>query len=156
MKILMDSDCLIKITKSGLKKIVCKNFNVTIPSRVKEEVVNAGIKYDYEDAYIIDSNIRNGLIEVERQKSKFKKGEQQILNIFQSKKYDAVATDDSRFIKILKLANINYIIPSVFIVLLFNKGIINFEEACKKLDDLAAFISDDEYMAARIFLKGEK
>jgi hypothetical protein len=54
------------------------------------------------------------------------------------------------------MANIYYIIPSVLIVLLFNRGIINFEEACKKLEDLASFISDDEYMAARIFLEGKK
>ncbi len=27
----MDSDCLIKISKSGLKELIVKNFNVTIP-----------------------------------------------------------------------------------------------------------------------------
>ena len=35
----MDADCLIKLTKSKLKELVCKNFSVTIPLLVKEGII---------------------------------------------------------------------------------------------------------------------
>ncbi len=36
MKVIMDADCLIKLTKAGLKEEVCKTFDVTIPRLVVE------------------------------------------------------------------------------------------------------------------------
>ena len=37
MKILMDSDCLIKLTKAGLKEYICQEYEITIPAVVKKE-----------------------------------------------------------------------------------------------------------------------
>ncbi len=37
MKILMDADCLIKLTKAGLKEHVCRQDEIIIPSIVKEK-----------------------------------------------------------------------------------------------------------------------
>jgi hypothetical protein len=54
MKVLMDADCLIKLTKAKLKEIVCNNFSVFIPQAVENEVVdNAG---EHPDAIIIKKN----------------------------------------------------------------------------------------------------
>ncbi len=39
MKLLMDADCLIKLTKAGLKEIVVLKCDVFIPGPVKREVV---------------------------------------------------------------------------------------------------------------------
>jgi hypothetical protein len=33
----MDSDCLIKLTKAGLKEYICQEYEITIPAVVKKE-----------------------------------------------------------------------------------------------------------------------
>ena len=40
MKLLMDADCLIKLTKAGLKETVCQSDTVFIPAIVVREVVD--------------------------------------------------------------------------------------------------------------------
>ena len=42
MKLLMDADCLIKLTKAGLKELIAENATISIPETVKREVVDAG------------------------------------------------------------------------------------------------------------------
>ena len=54
MRILMDADCLIKLTKSGLKEPICRTEKVIIPRGVKHEVVDAGRNKDYPDAGIVE------------------------------------------------------------------------------------------------------
>jgi hypothetical protein len=44
MKLLMDADCLIKLTKAGLKELVATRYSVSIPEPAKREVVDAGKK----------------------------------------------------------------------------------------------------------------
>ena len=64
MKLIMDADCLIKLTKAGLKERVCQAFSLCIPRRVKEEVVDNGKAKELPDAVIIDDNIERGRIKV--------------------------------------------------------------------------------------------
>ena len=49
---MMDSDALIKLTKSGAKELITENFDVTIPERVYEETVTQAV--GYPDAQEID------------------------------------------------------------------------------------------------------
>ncbi len=42
MKILMDADCLIKLTKAGLKEAICPFCAIMMPQAVYSEVVDAG------------------------------------------------------------------------------------------------------------------
>ena len=44
MKLLMDADCLIKLTKAGLKGMVAEANALFIPAAVKREVVDTGGK----------------------------------------------------------------------------------------------------------------
>jgi len=44
MKLFMDSDCLIKLTKSGIEPLVENHFNILIPEIVEKEVVHEGKK----------------------------------------------------------------------------------------------------------------
>jgi predicted nucleic acid-binding protein len=153
MKILMDADCLIKITKCGLKKLICQNFKIFIPAKVKEEVVDQGLQKGYKDAQIVSDNIEKGLIAVKKHKGAFIHGEQELLALYQNGTYDAVATDDAKFIRIAMMANIHYILPAVFIVIMNNNRIFSLASALQKLQELAPFISEDEYMAAKIHLE---
>jgi hypothetical protein len=59
MKLLMDADCLIKLTKAGLKELVCRQDTVVIPNIVKYEVVDAGKAKDCDDAYVVEKIFPN-------------------------------------------------------------------------------------------------
>jgi rRNA-processing protein FCF1 len=151
MKVLMDADCLIKLTKSTLKELVCGNFSVIIPRMVKKEVVdNAG---EQPDATIISGNIERGLLSVDKMQSSAQKGESAVFEIFKQGKFDAVCSDDKRFIKRLRLFDISYITPAVFIVILLKKGKLTIKEAHGKLDSLSPFVSEDEYNAVKLVLE---
>ncbi len=151
MKVLMDTDCLIKLTKSMLKELVCGNFSVIIPQIVKEEVVDNA--EGHPDAAIIKRNIETGLLAINKMQSSAQKGEEAVFAIFHQEKFDAVCSDDKRFIKRLRLFDIPYITPSVFIAILLKKGKLTIKEAHKKLDSLSPFISEDEYNAVKLVLE---
>jgi rRNA-processing protein FCF1 len=143
----MDADCLIKLTKAKLKELVCKNFTVIIPQTVKKEVVDNA--QGHPDAITLRENLKKDLLTVNKLRSSSKKGEDAIFTIYKSGKFDAICSDDKRFIKRLQLFDIPYITSSVFIAILWRTTI---KEARKKLDSLSPFISDDEYNAIKLIL----
>ena len=151
MKVLMDADCLIKLTKSKLKELVCKNFSVSVPQVVKEEVVDNAEKHP--DALIIKKNIESKLLTLNKMSLSAQKGEDALFATFQHGKFGAICSDDKRFLKRLQLFDIPYITPSVFINILLKDGEIILEEAYEKLDLLSPFISDDEYNAVKLVLE---
>jgi len=60
---------------------------------------------------------------------------------------------DGLFIKRLRLFDIPYITPSVFIAMLLKNGKLTLKEAHKKLDSLSPFVSEDEYNAVKLVLE---
>lgn len=151
MKVLMDADCLIKLTKSNLKELVCKNFSIIIPQTVEEEVIdNAG---EHPDALVIKGNLERNLLSTSKLSLSAKKGEDAVFAIFQKGKFDAICSDDKRFIQRLQLFDIPYITPSVFIVILLKEGHLTIKEAVERLDTLSPFISDDEYHTVKLILE---
>tara|TARA_B100000315_G_C14514751_1_gene558652 strand:+ start:207 stop:779 length:573 start_codon:yes stop_codon:yes gene_type:complete len=151
MKLIMDSDCLIKLTKARLKELVCKNFDIFIPQTVKREVIDNAA--GYPDAEAIKENLEKGLVTLAKQKKTAVKGEDAVYEVFKEGPFDAICSDDKRFIKRLRFFDIPYITPSVFIGILIKKREITLKEAHKKLIALSLFISDDEYNAVKIILE---
>jgi rRNA-processing protein FCF1 len=149
MKLLMDSDCLIKLAKSGLKEIICKNFQITIPAIVKYETVEQG--RGHPDAEIIDENIRKGLIRV-KETPHTEKGEDAVYFLFQNEKYSAICSDDRKFIRRLKIFDVPYITPAVLIAVLLKKKKITRTTSLQMLEKIRPFISDEEYSIVRIFI----
>ena len=147
----MDADCLIKLTKAKLKELVCKNFTVIIPQTVKKEVIDNAL--GHPDAVILRENLEKDLLTVNKLRSSSKKGEDAIFAIYKHGEFDAICSDDKRFIKRLRLFDIPYITPSVFIAVLLRSGKLTINEACKKLDLLSPFISDDEYNTVKLILE---
>lgn len=147
---MMDADCLIKLTKATLKELICHHFMVMIPETVGSEVL---INLDrFPDAKIIKNNIELKFITIYKLKSSVPKGEDAALVAYQRGKFDAICTDDKRFIKKLHLLDVPYITPSVFIAILFKKSELTHEEACQKLELLSPFVSEDEYQTIKLFL----
>lgn len=149
MNVLMDSDCLIKIVKSGLKELVCKNFKVTISSVVVEETVTHG--KGYPDAELIEQNIRKEAIEVKSVEGNTK-GEESVYLLYQKGRYSAICSDDKKFLRKLKLLEIPYITPAVFIAILLKKGKIRKKIAAEKLVKLKPYISDEEYSIVKMYI----
>jgi hypothetical protein len=151
MRVLMDADCLIKLTKSKLKELVCMNFTVVIPKIVKVEVIDNA--HEQPDAIIIKENLEKKLITVNKQEFTSPKGEYAVFAIFQQGNYDAACSDDKRFIKRLEFFNIPYITPSVFIAILLRNGKLTKKDATEKLESLSPFISNEEYNVTKIILE---
>ena len=66
--------------------------------------------------------------------------------------FNAICSDDKRFIKKLRFQGISYVTPAVFILMLLKKRKITAKDAYKKLDALYPFISNDEYTIVKLKL----
>lgn len=121
MKIVMDSDALIKLTKSGAKELITENFDVTIPERVYEETVTEAAAYP--DAQEIDRNVEARRIEVKKT-SHTERGEMAVLDLFLRGGYDLLVSDDNRFLKHLAADGIPYLTPPFLIIYLLHKKIL--------------------------------
>jgi len=154
MKILMDADCLIKLTKAGLKEFVCQHEKITIPGIVKQEVVDAGKLKGHADADLVDKNIRNGLIDLAKEATlNHVKGDQALIAAFKQGRYVAVATDDAKLIRILQAAGIPFVLPALLIYAIYRKGLIDEATGLNWLDRLSPFISEEEYSMTKLLLE---
>jgi rRNA-processing protein FCF1 len=153
MKLLMDSDCLIKLTKAGLKDLVGKNYMIFIPSVVQEEVVIAGKEKGCADATVVEENIKNGVIQIIKKRLSYATGDEAVIGLFQRTGYNAVATDDAKLIRRLRLHNIPFILPALILFKLFQNNLIEEKTARWALDQLAPFISKDEYSTVHLLME---
>ncbi len=151
MKLVMDSDSLIKLTKAGAKEIVLSNIEVFIPPSVENETT--GGKEKFPDALRIHENINKGLLKVKNPPNNsfvkslgIKGGEAQVLMLHDSS--SAVSSDDAKFLDLLENLNIPYLTPASIIVFLLKKGAIKKDESRKLLGNLKEFVSDEEYHLA--------
>ncbi len=157
MKILMDSDCLIKLTKSGLKESICRQDEITIPFIVKQEVVDAGRSKGAPDAESVEKNLQRGILRVtgRRRSSAPAQGDQALIETFNLGGYELIATDDAKLIRFLKSIGIRWTLPALLIYSLYQRRKIDKAEALESLDRLSSFISDDEYGMVRFLLEGQ-
>ena len=146
----MDSDCLIKLVKSSLKEIVCRSFTVVIPTLVKQEIVEDSP--GQPDAMIVKDNLEKKLLSVGKQQQTVSKGEEAVFTVFQSGRYDAICSDDKRFIKRLRLFQVPYMTPAVLIAVLVKNGKMTVHQALQKLESLSPMISDEEYSTVKAVL----
>jgi rRNA-processing protein FCF1 len=154
MKILMDADCLIKLTKAGLKENISQHYEIAIPLVVKEEVVEAGKIKGVPDAELVEKNIQKNIIRVAGKKSLIHvKGDQALMEIFKRGQYDLVATDDAKLTRLLKSMAIPYILPGLLIYSLYQRNIIDKVDAKNWLEELSFFISEDEHSMIKLLLE---
>lgn len=156
MKLVMDSDSLIKLTKVGVKDIILDNVEVYIPPKVREECVTVAKKEGFADAFEIDENLkrnrikekesaRNPDIEEEIKNLGLGKGEADVFRLYRSGNFDAVSSDDSMFIRILDAFNIPYLTPSTVILHIYWKGALTLEKTREIIKKLKNLVSEEEY-----------
>lgn len=153
LKLLMDADCLIKITKAGLKELVVKSCKVVVPKIVEEEIVVNGKKHNCPDALVVEKNITDKAITVLRGRKKFKKGDDALQDLYLKTQYDAVATDDAKLIRRFKAQNIPFIVPGLIFYKILGMRVINRAQALKALEDLSEYISEDEFTTVQLLME---
>jgi len=152
MKFIMDSDCLIKLTKAHLKELACSSFEIILPEQVKREVVDAG--GDHPDAEVVRENINRNILSVLPGPGKSRaKGEEEALVLYRRGGFTGICSDDRRFIRRLRVLDVPYVTPAVLMLLLVKNGRLSVSEAYAKLDALNPFISADEYLVAKLKLQ---
>lgn len=161
MKIVMDSDCLVKLTKSGVKEAVLAALETSIPLLVQKETVEEAKKRDYPDAFIIEDNVHKRMLRVVPAGRKrmaalpVSKGEAEVMALYLDGGYDAVASDDKRFLKKLEAAGIPYLTASACVVFLNRRGKASRRDVVGMLNRLRPFISAEEYEIARYLMEGK-
>jgi len=145
MKIVIDSDALIKLTKSGAKELITECFYVVIPERVYEETVTEA--EGYRDAKESERNIEAKRIVVKEAQQE-EKGEMAVLHLYRRGDYDLLVSDDRRFLKHLAANEIPYLTPPFLIVYLLHTRKISKKYGEKYIDNLKMYISEEEYLTA--------
>jgi rRNA-processing protein FCF1 len=148
----MDADCLIKLTKAGLKEQVCDAWEVVIPAVVRRETVEQAPRVP--DATRIKQNIAAGRIAVNETRAGASKGEEAALRLYRGGGFDAVASDDARFIRQLRGLGVPYAVPAVIVVRLCRDGIMTTDRAIEALAALRPHISPDQHAAAVLMISG--
>ena len=149
----MDADCLIKLTKAGLKDFVGNKYIIFIPEVVKTEVVDAGKKKGCPDAIVVENNINTNIITVVKSSLNYRSGDEALIALFIDEKYDAVATDDAKLTHRLKIHSIPFILPGLIIYQLMQDNMINKKTGLWALNQLAEFISKDEFSTVRLLME---
>jgi len=98
---------------------------------------------------VINDNLDKGLLSLSGVETQDLKGEGAALTIFQKGGFDAILSDDKRFVRRLRALDVPYITPAVCIVILLKQGKINLQGALEKLELLSHFISSDEYYTVK-------
>ena len=161
MKIIMDSDCLVKLSKAGAKEAIVSAMEVSMPPLVKKETVDEAKANGYRDAFMIEENIAKELLHVVRLQGKQSsvvsvvKGEEKVVSLFSQGNYDAIASDDKRFLKKLDAANIPYLTPAACLIYLYKSKKIKKTEVTGMLEALKPFISRDEHAVAKLYLEDQ-
>jgi len=131
MRIVMDSDVLIKLTKIGLKEIIASMLEIYIPKRVYEETVIES--KGYPDAEKIQENIDAENIHISGYSSQ-EKGEVESLRLYRLGGFELIASDDRKFLNSLEKYNISYLTSSSLIVYLFHKKRLTGKDTIKYID----------------------
>ncbi|MBN4049200.1 hypothetical protein JYT91_01140 [archaeon AH-315-M20] len=162
-KFIIDSDALIKLTKSGLTEKICNYYNCLITVEVKKECVDEGKKRLHEDALKIEEFINKNLLKIRELKKVKKiierlgKGEISTVNLYFQEKGSRIVSDDSAFIKYLEENNISFFIPTDLILLMKISNKINNKTALKYLEKMKHFIREEVYKDVKKDIKeGQK
>jgi len=160
----MDTDALIKVTKSSLKEALCREHDLLLPPAVWKECVDQGKAGGHADALRIEENAERGRLRVatpsrpspmERaiETLRMSGGEADALRLFGGGGVDLVVSDDSRFLRFLADLKVPAATTSALLIGLARSGRLSPAEARSKLEDLSAMISEAQYREARSALE---
>ena len=161
MRVAMDADCLIKLTKGGAKDDVSLCVQIIIPEVVEVETVDQGKTGGYPDSLEIERNIRTGKIRVEQtceteevqliaETLRLRGGEVKVYSVFHGGEFLAIASDDQKFMRKMEEIGVPCITPTALIIHTWRRNVIDRERALELLQRISAYVSDEEYVLSRL------
>ncbi|MDK2831840.1 MAG: hypothetical protein PWQ63_1383 [Methanolobus sp.] len=158
MRILLDADASIKLTKIGLIEILASEFSLILTDVVYDEHVNVGIKNNYPDAMIMKGLVSQGAITVGRTDNEYPsmnndfnldRGEASLLNYYMQNEVDLMVSDDEKFLKALNELELPFIPSASTILMCVNRNLISKEQGLEFLDSLKFMIKDEHFYYIR-------
>jgi rRNA-processing protein FCF1 len=151
MHVVMDADCLIKLTKAQLKESVCAAFTVSLPTAVMGEIMaNAAA---HPECVMIQRNLDAGLLAEIKDSRSHAKGDDALLEAYGRGPYAAIASDDKRLARKMRLLGLPYITPAVMLLVMVNRKRLSVEEGLSALQRLAPMVSDAEVAIVKLKLE---
>ncbi len=150
LRVLMDADCLIKVTRAGFKESAVGAFKVIVPEAVVQEVVAQGS--GHASSELIAKNIAARRIEVRAAAGE--SGDNALATVYRAGTFDCVGTDDRRLINHLTTLGIPCVVPGLLLYELARLGQVSRQDAERSLQRLQPSISSAEYQIIRHLLKG--
>jgi len=157
MKVIMDSDALIKVTKASVKDVIVSNIEVFVPEEVEREIVDEGKIKGYPDAIVVEDNIKKGKINaIDTKPNEVTEGvikslhllggEADSFRLFKQGKYDAITSDDQRFLDLIDSLGIPFTTPTSLLLYLWKAGKISKRKTRGYLEKMRELISLEEYL----------
>jgi len=101
----------------------------------------------------VEKNISKKFISIVSHAQDHVTGDSALIDLFPRGDYDAVATDDAKLIRRLRTFEIPFILPGLIIFRFLKEGDITKIKAIQSLNQLAEFISDDEFSTVRLLME---
>jgi hypothetical protein len=158
MRIVMDADALIKLTRAGAKEAMAAVFDVVLPEAVQRETTSDR----FPDGLLIAQNIQRGRLQVHVVREVPLEaavlpagGERDVFALHRSLGDPAarIVSDDRRLIKRLAMLSTPVWTPGVVLVALVERGGVSRAQARRWLEALRATVSADEYVACSAALE---
>lgn len=161
MRIVLDSDALIKLAKVSAISLVAESFTCFISEEVFREVVVEGKKRRYRDALTVEELVRKGLIKVAKHTVDERAlriahgldpGEATCLHLFFNLNADLIVSDDHEFAERMAEGNVPYLTVSLLILFMAERGMIKKEEAIRYLNSMRGLVprKELEYVLGRL------
>lgn len=167
-KIVLDSDGLIKLAKSGVLEKVLDAFECFVTKDVFKEVVEEGKRLAFDDAFIIDRHVSAKKLgarkhrkhktasELLRKGKNLGAGEASSLHLFYNLGASAIVSDDQTFLSLLEKCDVPFVIPADMIHKAYESGRIDKNEALGALDNIKPFVRDDVFKKIKNKINGGK
>jgi len=153
VRLLLDSDALIKLNRAGVLEVILEAFDCVIPAIVYYEVVTEGRARKYADAEVI-GHMLSRLSDVvstlgsEPARRGLGRGELAVLELADHDTEATVVSDDRDFLTVLESVNIESLTPATLLVELARARIVSLQRADGALKLLRGSIRRN-YDAAR-------
>lgn len=160
-RIVLDSDGLIKLMRSGVLKSILSTFECVISEAVYAEAVSAGKQHLYEDAFKIEELIERDLLKVHEARASnvagkilagrdnLGEGEISTLHLYYTTETRAIISDDRAFLQVLYESKTPFITPTDLIVRMVAIGALEKESALEALENIRVYVNELSYLKAK-------